>query len=96
VVLMAVLKYRGYAYVAKSEFLGNFIMRTFLGGLGSVFVERFDVQKSAENADQLVAAARQGVSLLLFPKALSATTPAAPLPHRRLPGRGAGGIPVVP
>jgi len=67
-VLMAVLKYRGYAYVAKSEFLGNFIMRTFLGGLGSVFVERFDVQKSAEHADQLAAAARRGVSLILFPE----------------------------
>jgi 1-acyl-sn-glycerol-3-phosphate acyltransferase len=68
VVLMAVLKWRGYAYVAKSEFLGNWIMKTFLGGLGSVFVERFDVQKSAENADELVAAARRGVSLILFPE----------------------------
>ena len=67
-VLMAVLKYRNYAYVAKSEFLGNFIMRTFLGGLGSIFVERFDVQKSAEHADQLAAAARRGVSLILFPE----------------------------
>ncbi|HXT20741.1 MAG TPA: 1-acyl-sn-glycerol-3-phosphate acyltransferase, partial [Thermoanaerobaculia bacterium] len=67
-VLMAVLPYRGYAFVAKSEFLGNFVMRTFLGGLGSVFVERFDVQKSAEHADELVAAARRGVSLILFPE----------------------------
>jgi acyl carrier protein len=67
-VLMAVMKYRGYAFVAKGEFLGNFIMRTFLGGLGSVFVERFDVQKSAEHADELVAAARRGVSLILFPE----------------------------
>ena len=68
VVLMSVLKYNRYAYVAKSEFLGNFIMKTFLAGIGSVFVERFDVQKSAENADELVAAARRGVSLLLFPE----------------------------
>ncbi|MEA3192197.1 MAG: hypothetical protein QOD26_530 [Betaproteobacteria bacterium] len=68
VVLMAVLKYNRYAYVAKSEFLANFFMRTFLGGLGSVFVERFDVQKSAEHADELVAAARRGVSLILFPE----------------------------
>ena len=30
--------------------------------------DMFDVQKSAENADELVAAARQGVSLLLFPE----------------------------
>jgi 1-acyl-sn-glycerol-3-phosphate acyltransferase len=67
-VLMAVLEYRGYAFVAKGEFLGNFIMRTFLGGLGSVFVERFDVQKSAEHVDELIAAARRGVSLILFPE----------------------------
>jgi acyl carrier protein len=67
-VLMAVLKYNRYAFVAKSEFLGNFIMRTFLGGLGTVFVERFDVQKSAEHADELAAAARRGVSLILFPE----------------------------
>jgi 1-acyl-sn-glycerol-3-phosphate acyltransferase len=68
VVLMAVLRYRGHAFVAKSEFFGNFFMRTFLKGLGSVFVDRFDVQKSAENADELVAAARQGASLIVFPE----------------------------
>jgi acyl carrier protein len=68
VVLMSVLKYNRYAYVAKGEFLGNFIMKTFLGGIGSVFVERFDVQKSAENADELVAAARRGASLIVFPE----------------------------
>jgi len=67
-VLMAVLKYNRYAYVAKREFLGNLLMRTFLGGLGSVFVERFDVQKSVEHVDELAAAARRGVSLLLFPE----------------------------
>src|SRR5262249_5637303 len=65
-VLMAMLKYRGYAFVAKREFLGNFFMRIFLGGLGSVFVERFDVQKSAEQVDELVAAARHGASLIVF------------------------------
>jgi 1-acyl-sn-glycerol-3-phosphate acyltransferase len=67
-VLMSVLKYNRYAYVAKGEFLGNWIMKTFLGGLGAVFVERFDVQKSAEHADELVAAARRGISLILFPE----------------------------
>jgi len=67
-VLMAVLEQRGYAYVAKREFLGNFFMRTFLGGLGSVFVERVDVQKSAEHAEELVGAARRGASLIVFPE----------------------------
>jgi 1-acyl-sn-glycerol-3-phosphate acyltransferase len=97
VVLMSVLKYNRYAYVAKSEFLGNFIMKTFLGGIGSVFVERFDVQKSAENADELVAAARQGVSLLLFPEG-TFRHQAGLLPFRTGAFQVAvqAGIPVVP
>jgi len=97
VVLMSVLKYNRYAYVAKSEFLGNFIMRIFLGGIGSVFVERFDVQKSAENADELVAAARQGVSLLLFPEG-TFRHHAGLLPFRTGAFQVAAqaGIPVVP
>jgi acyl carrier protein len=97
VVLMSVLKYNRYAYVAKSEFLGNFIMKTFLGGIGSVFVERFDVQKSAENADELVAAARQGVSLLLFPEG-TFRHHAGLLPFRTGAFQVAAqaGIPVVP
>jgi len=97
VVLMAVLKYRGYAYVAKSELLGNFLMRTFLGGLGSVFVERFDVQKSAEHADELVVAARRGVSLILFPEG-TFRHQAGLLPFRTGAFQVAAqaGIPVVP
>jgi len=97
VVLMSVLKYNRYAYVAKSEFLGNFFMKTFLGGIGSVFVERFDVQKSAENADELVAAARRGVSLLLFPEG-TFRHHAGLLPFRTGAFQVAAqaGIPVVP
>jgi 1-acyl-sn-glycerol-3-phosphate acyltransferase len=97
VVLMSVLKYNRYAYVAKSEFLGNFIMKTFLGGIGSVFVERFNVQKSAENADELVAAARRGVSLLLFPEG-TFRHHAGLLPFRTGAFQVAAqaGIPVVP
>ena len=96
-VLMAVLKYRGYAFVAKGEFLHNFIMRTFLGGLGSVFVERFDVQKSAEHADELVAAARRGASLIVFPEGTFRHR-AGLLPFRTGAFQVAAqaGIPVVP
>jgi len=96
-VLMSVLKYNRYAYVAKSEFLGNFIMKTFLGGLGAVFVERFDVQKSAEHADELVAAAKRGVSLLLFPEG-TFRHQAGLLPFRTGAFQVAAqaGIPVVP
>ena len=96
-VLMAVLKERGYAYVAKREFLGNFIMRTFLGGLGSIFVERFDVLKSAEHADALAAAARRGVSLILFPEGTFRHRPGL-LPFRTGAFQVAAqaGIPTIP
>jgi len=66
--LLAALPWRGYAFVAKSELAANAISRTFVSGLGAEFVERFDVQKSAEHADALVAAARRGVSLIVFPE----------------------------
>jgi len=97
VVLMSVLKDNRYAYVAKSEFLGNFIMKTFLGGLGTVFVERFDVQKSAEHVDELVDAAKRGVSLILFPEG-TFRHHAGLLPFRTGAFQVAAqaGIPVVP
>jgi 1-acyl-sn-glycerol-3-phosphate acyltransferase len=67
-VLLAALAWRDYAFVAKSELRENLITRIFVGGLGSEFVERFDVQKSAEHADALVQAAQRGKSLIVFPE----------------------------
>jgi acyl carrier protein len=67
-VLLAALEARGYAFVAKRELKDNFIARVFVSGIGAEFVERVDVQKSAEHADELVAAAKRGVSLIVFPE----------------------------
>jgi 1-acyl-sn-glycerol-3-phosphate acyltransferase len=67
-VLVAALPWRNYAFVAKRELQDNFLSRTLVRGLGAVFVERFDVQRSAEHADDLVEAARRGVSLIVFPE----------------------------
>src|SRR6185295_13259742 len=67
-VLVAALKDRPFAFVAKRELKNNFIARVFLGGIGCEFVERFDVQKSVEHADELAAAAKRGVSLIVFPE----------------------------
>jgi 1-acyl-sn-glycerol-3-phosphate acyltransferase len=67
-VLIAALPWRNYAFVAKRELENNFFSRTLVRGLGAVFVERFDVQRSAEHADELVEAARRGVSLIVFPE----------------------------
>ncbi len=68
VVLVALLGPRPYRFVAKSEFQENPLMRALLAGFGTLFVERFDVQKSAEHADVLVDAARGGASIVIFPE----------------------------
>src|SRR5688572_22668678 len=63
-VLVAALQWRRYAFVAKRELKESFIARTQVQGLGARFVERFDVQQSAEHAGELVEAAKKGVSLI--------------------------------
>ncbi|MGH8706919.1 MAG: 1-acyl-sn-glycerol-3-phosphate acyltransferase, partial [Burkholderiales bacterium] len=68
VVLVAVLGPRVHAFVAKREFEANPLMRLLLRGFGTIFVERFDVQKSAEHADVLVEAVRAGACLVIFPE----------------------------
>ena len=67
-VLLAILPWHHSAFVAKRELREQFITRVFLGGLGARFVERFDVQRSAEHADELADAARQGTTLIVFPE----------------------------
>jgi 1-acyl-sn-glycerol-3-phosphate acyltransferase len=67
-VLLAILPWQRSAFVAKRELRDSFITRVFLGGLGVQFVERFDVQKSAEHADELAGAARSGITLIVFPE----------------------------
>ena len=67
-VLLSILEYRGYAFVAKREFQDNFLMSILLSGFGTQFVERFDVVKSAEHANELAEAARRGISLIVFPE----------------------------
>ena len=66
-------------------------MRALLAGFGTQFIERFDVAKSAEHADELAEAAKRGVSLIVFPEGtLQRSTGPDGVSHRRLPGRGAG------
>ena len=96
-VLVSILGPRNFAFIAKREFLGNPLMRLLLTGFGCVFVERFDVQKSAEHADALVQAARDGRSLAIFPEGTLARRPGL-LPFRTGAFQVAAqaGIPVVP
>jgi 1-acyl-sn-glycerol-3-phosphate acyltransferase len=97
VVLLSLLDYRGYAFVAKREFLGNWLMRVLLTGFGTQFIERFDVQKSAEHANELGEAAKRGVSLIVFPEGtLKRTTGLMPFRTGAFQAAAQAGIEVVP
>jgi 1-acyl-sn-glycerol-3-phosphate acyltransferase len=96
-VLLAALDWRGYAFVAKEELRGNLLTRVFVGGLGSEFVERFDVQKSAEHAEALVQAARRGKSLIIFPEGTMVRhTGLMPFRAGAFQVAAQAGIPVIP
>lgn len=53
-------------FVAKAEFLGSFIARTFLRAIGCLFVERFDKQRSVADSQHIVAALGQGRTVGFF------------------------------
>jgi acyl carrier protein len=96
-VLLALLPWRGYAFVAKREFLDNFFMRRLLGGFGTLFVERFDVQRSSEHAAGLVESARTGASLIVFPEGTLTRNPGLmPFRSGAFQVAAQAGIPVVP
>jgi 1-acyl-sn-glycerol-3-phosphate acyltransferase len=96
-VLVATLPWRNYAFVAKRELADNFFSRVLVKGIGAVFVERFDVQRSAEHADALVQAAKDGVSLIVFPEG-TLTRHSGLMPFRAGAFQVAAqaGVPVVP
>jgi 1-acyl-sn-glycerol-3-phosphate acyltransferase len=96
-VLLAALDWRNYAFVAKRELAANFFTRTLVEGIGAQFVERFDVQRSAEHADALVQAAKRGVSLIIFPEGtLRRRTGLLPFRAGAFQVAAQAGIPVVP
>jgi 1-acyl-sn-glycerol-3-phosphate acyltransferase len=96
-VLLAILPWRNNAFVAKRELRESLITRTFVTGLGAQFVERFDVQKSAEHADELTRAAKRGVSLIVFPEGtLVRQTGLMPFRAGAFLSAAQAGIPVVP
>ncbi|MDH5210295.1 MAG: AMP-binding protein [Betaproteobacteria bacterium] len=97
VVLVAVLGPRAHAFVAKREFEANPLMRVLLKGFGTIFVERFDVQKSAEHADVLVEAVRAGATLVIFPEGtLTRNTGLAAFRAGAFQVAAQAGVPVVP
>jgi acyl carrier protein len=96
-VLLAILDYRGYAFVAKREFQENFLMRALLSGFGTQFIERFDVAKSTEHASELAEAAKRGVSLIVFPEGtLTRNTGLMGFRTGAFQAAAQAGIPVIP
>jgi acyl carrier protein len=97
VALVALLGPRVYSFVAKREFEDNLLMRVLLKGYGTIFVERFDVQKSAEHADVLVEAARGGASIAVFPEGtLTRNTGLMAFRAGAFQVAAQAGVPVVP
>jgi acyl carrier protein len=66
VVLLSLLEWRDYAFVAKRELSRNPLLRRFAAGFGTLFVDRHDVARSAAHAGELAAAAKRGLSLIVF------------------------------
>ncbi|MER2582830.1 MAG: 1-acylglycerol-3-phosphate O-acyltransferase [Candidatus Competibacter sp.] len=59
---------RHFHYVAKRELLDNPWLAKPLQRMGTLFVERFDVQRGADEARKIAEAARAGQSLGFFPE----------------------------
>lgn len=66
-VLAAVLP-SDVTYVAKRELTEQVFSRILFQRLGTLFVERFDVQQGVEDTGRLLQAVRQGHSLVFFPE----------------------------
>ena len=87
-----------FVFAVKGELANNFVTRTFLRRLGSVFVERFDAEQSAKAArGELLDAVRAGERLLVFAEGTLTRRPG--LAQFRLGAfvlASEAGVPVVP
>lgn len=57
-----------FSFVAKRELGEQFVPRVFLSRIGTLFVERFDVQRGLSDARQTVESVKAGRSLMFFPE----------------------------
>ncbi|MEZ5614937.1 MAG: AMP-binding protein [Rhodocyclaceae bacterium] len=57
-----------FAFAAKRELVRQPVLHACLRGLGTLFVERYEAARSAEDVDQLVARLGQGGRLAIFPE----------------------------
>jgi 1-acyl-sn-glycerol-3-phosphate acyltransferase len=67
IVLVAALP-PAYVFVAKRELVRQPFLHACLRGFGTLFVERYEAAKSAEDVEEAVAALQAGRSLAIFPE----------------------------
>jgi acyl carrier protein len=96
VVLAAALP-EEFAFVAKAEFVGQFVPYHFLRRIGALFVERFDKQRGVADARLTAQTVRAGRSVLFFPEGTFMRMPGL-LPFRMgaFVAAAEAGAPVVP
>ncbi len=86
-----------HSFVVKRELDGHPVAGPFLRRLGASFVERFDVKRSVEDANQMVRAVSRGSSLLVFPEGtFVARSGLLPFHLGAFLTAAAAGVPVVP
>jgi 1-acyl-sn-glycerol-3-phosphate acyltransferase len=88
---------RPLAFVAKRELASNPLLRIFLDRLDTLFVERFDLHRSAAEAERLAEALRSGRLLAFFPEGTFRDQPGL-LPFRMGAFSAAteAGVPLLP
>ena len=96
IVLFAALA-RPIGFVAKRELRASFLVRIVLERLGTRFVERFDLERSVEDAEALKSLVRKGTSLAFFPEGTLTRVPGlAPFRMGAFLVAAEAGVPVVP
>jgi len=88
---------RPMRFVAKRELNANPLAGRFLERLGTLFVERFDLQQSHREGERLQTALRDGASLAFFPEGTFRERPGL-LPFRMgaFVAAAEAGVPVLP
>ena len=95
--LLFALLPRRARFVAKRELAANPVLRFLLRAAGAVFIERFDVERGAEDARVLIDLARAGEALVFFAEGTFTRAPGLmPFHMGAFVASAESGAPVVP
>lgn len=96
IILIELLK-KPVRFVAKGELRQQFFARLFLSRIQTAFVERFDAEKSVEDAKHIVAQARAGNSHMFYPEGTCQRMPGLlPFHMGAFETAAQTGLPVIP